>query len=97
MESGLGRGRQSQGGRLIVRGYRPGAIGRIVALHADYYHRHWSFGLFFEAKVARDLAEFLTRLDPARDGLWLALDGEEIVGSIAIDGHDADAVGAHLR
>lgn len=37
----------------LVRGHVPGAIGRVVELHGVYCHRHWGFGLFFEAKVVR--------------------------------------------
>lgn len=57
----------------IHQGYLPGAIGRIAALHAHFYHRHAGFGVAFEAKVARELAGFCERYDSARDGLWLAL------------------------
>ena len=81
----------------ITAGYRPGAIGRIAELHAVYYHRHWGFGLYFEAKVASGMAEFLSRFDPALDGFWLASPDDEIVGSIAIDAAHADSHGAHLR
>ena len=84
-------------GDSLTAGYRPGAIGRIVELHAVYYQRHWGFGLYFEAKVACGVAEFLSRFDPARDGLWLASADDEIVGSIAIDAAHADGDGAHLR
>jgi GNAT superfamily N-acetyltransferase len=81
----------------IRRGYVPGAIGRITELHGTYYHEHWGFGAFFEAKVAGELAEFTGRYDDQRDGLWTALVGGNIEGSIAIDGiHDLDR-GAHLR
>jgi GNAT superfamily N-acetyltransferase len=66
-------------------------------MHALYYHRHWSFGLYFEAKVAAGLAEFLQRFDRERDGFWLAMHGTAIVGSIAIDGLQAETEGAHLR
>ena len=48
---------------LLLTGYIPGSIGRIVELHATYYHPNWGFGLFFEAKVAKDLSEFLSRFD----------------------------------
>ena len=82
---------------IIQSGYRPGAIGRITELHAAYYHGHWNFGLYFEAKVAAGLSEFLNRFDATRDGFWLALAGDEIVGSIAIDGIHAPTEGAHLR
>jgi hypothetical protein len=45
----------------IVRGYVPGSIGRVAELHGTYYHDHWGFGLFFEAKVASELSAFLGR------------------------------------
>jgi uncharacterized protein YhfF/GNAT superfamily N-acetyltransferase len=82
-------------GPRIVPGYLPGAIGAIAALHAAFYAREHGFGIFFEAKVAADCAEFCARFDPARDGLWLLVDAGRILGSIAIDG--AGAGGAHLR
>jgi GNAT superfamily N-acetyltransferase len=81
----------------IQRGYIPGTIGRIAELHGIYYHRHWGFGAFFEAKVARELAEFIGRYDDQRDGLWTARLGEHIDGSIAIDGIHSGEEGAHLR
>lgn len=81
----------------IVHGPTPDAPGRIVELHASYYAEHWGFGPYFEAKVASSLAEFLDRYDQARDGLWLAMDGDSVEGAIAIDGSRAHAEGAHLR
>ena len=81
----------------IVNGYLPGAIGRIAELHAAYYHEHWGFGLFFESKVATELAAFLERFDEGRDGIWLARAAGRVEGSIAIDGHGASKEGAHLR
>ena len=78
-------------------GYLPGAIGKIAQLHASFYSEHSGFGVEFEAKVASELAAFCTRMDPARDGLWLAMESDEILGSIVVDGADADDKGAHLR
>ncbi|MEZ4511737.1 MAG: GNAT family N-acetyltransferase [Chloroflexota bacterium] len=81
---------------IIQRDYIPGAMGRITELHARYYHRHWGFGLYFEAKVASDLLAFMQHYQPERDGLWLAVQDGQIVGSIALDRqHSLDA--AHLR
>jgi hypothetical protein len=56
----------------IVKGYLPGSIGRVAELHGTYYHKHWGFSLFFEAKVATELSEFLGRYDEKSDGF---LDG----------------------
>ena len=81
----------------IRRGYIPGAIGRVVELHGAYYHAHWGFGAFFEAKVANGLAEFINRYDDQRDGLWTAAVNGRVEGSIAIDGAHATQEGAHLR
>ena len=81
----------------ITRGYIPGSIGRIAELHGTYYHDHWGFGRFFEAKVATELSEFLGRYDERRDGFWTALLRDRVEGSITIDGIHADKEGAHLR
>ena len=81
----------------IHRGYRPGCIGRVAELHAAYYHPLVGFGLFFESKVARELAEFCERYVEERDGLWLAVRDGRVEGSIALDGSRAGTEGAHLR
>ena len=81
----------------VEKGYIPGCIGRICELHARFYSKLVGFGLPFESKVARELAEFCTRYDDHRDGLWLAIYDGQVHGSIAIDGVHADGEGAHLR
>jgi len=81
----------------ILSGYTPGAIGKVVELHATYYAQHWGFGLFFEAMVATGLASFLSRYDERHDGFWVAAHDQRIVGSITIDGSQAAMKGAHLR
>ena len=83
--------------QVEISGYLPGAIGRVVEMHADYYHRHSGFGLFFEAKVATELAEFLGRFTEGRDGFWTLLRGNRVEGAIAIDGLKGADQGAHLR
>jgi len=81
---------------MHICGYVPGSIGRLVELHGRYYARDWRFGRSFEAKVASELGELLARLDPTRDGFWIAAEDDEIVGGIAIDGsHTREA--ARLR
>lgn len=81
----------------IEQGYVAGAIGRIVELHARYYHEAWGFGRLFEAQVAAGMGEFMGRYDDARDGLWTVSADARLEGSIAIDGQDARGAGAHLR
>jgi GNAT superfamily N-acetyltransferase len=81
----------------VEKGYIPGCIGRICELHSRYYNNLVGFGLPFESKVARELAEFCTRCDDQRDGLWLAIYDGQVHGSIAIDALHADGEGAHLR
>jgi GNAT superfamily N-acetyltransferase len=90
-------GHEQAGKARILKGYIPSSIGRITELHGAYYHDHWGFGAFFEAKVAAELGEFIARYDEKRDGLWTALLGGRIEGSIAIDGIHAGDRGAHLR
>jgi GNAT superfamily N-acetyltransferase len=92
--------RDSYGGRMrerIVSGYIPGAIGRVTELHGTYYATHWDLGLFFEAKAATELAAFLSRFEATRDGFWVALVDDRLVGSITIDGIEATTRGARLR
>jgi GNAT superfamily N-acetyltransferase len=84
----------------IQSGYLPGAIGRIAELHGRYYHREWGFGVFFEARVAKDLAAFCESFDPMHDQIWLAMLGARVEGSIVIDGGMDDLgepADAHLR
>jgi DNA-binding MarR family transcriptional regulator/RimJ/RimL family protein N-acetyltransferase len=81
----------------ISAGYRPGLIGRVAQMHADYYSRHAGFGAIFESRVASGVAEFVGRLDQPCNQIWVATLNERIVGSIAIDGQDLGHQQAHLR
>jgi len=81
----------------ITSAYVPGALGRVVEMHAIYYARHWGFGPFFEAKVAAEMAEFLNALPHQDARLWCAAASGRIVGSVAIDGRQAVRHGAQLR
>ncbi|WP_265533616.1 bifunctional helix-turn-helix transcriptional regulator/GNAT family N-acetyltransferase [Pseudomonas saponiphila] len=82
----LGEVPEAPEGWSIARGYRPGVIGRIAEMHARYYADLAGFGQPFESLVARDMAELMGRLHNPRNEVWVALRGERIVGSIAIDG-----------
>jgi len=84
--------------RLAGESPRPGALGEVVALHGRWYARHWKFGAYFEALVARDLGGFLLEFDPARDGLWIEHDDDDsVTGSVAIVGPRAPSAPARLR
>ncbi len=63
---------------------RPGDIGRIVTLHGEGYAANAeTFGLGFEAHVARTLAEFVLD-NGARGRVWLAESGRDLVGCAAM-------------
>jgi DNA-binding MarR family transcriptional regulator/GNAT superfamily N-acetyltransferase len=81
----------------IAEGYQPGIIGRTAEMHARYYARTVGFGHFFESQVASGLAEFSGRLKNPVNQLWAAMEGGNIVGSIAIDGEDLGEHTGHLR
>lgn len=81
---------------MILRaGWFPGVVGDIAALHARHYAASHGFGAVFEAKVARELGEFLAR--PARGGdFFRAVEVEgRALGSIALE-DEGDGLG-HLR
>lgn len=81
------------------RGWLPGLIGDVAALHGRYYAEHWDFGAFFEAKVAREFATYFDRYDPDRDLTLSAEEDGAIFGAITIDAGEPDFTrdGAHLR
>ena len=81
----------------ISTGYRPGLIGRIAEMHANYYASHAGFGQFFESQVATGVAEFAGRLQDARNQVWVASLQGRVVGSVTIDGQDLGHNEAHLR
>ena len=95
--SAAGQASPHGAGVSIREGYSAGCIGRIAELHARYYSQASGFGLAFEAKVARELAEFCERWQPGRDGIWLLERGGQVQGSVCIDASALHDKGAHLR
>lgn len=81
----------------IRSGYQTGLIARITQMHALFYAHHAGFGQRFESVVAGGLAEFCNRLESPRNAIWAAMDGDQVVGSVVIDGEDLGAGIAHLR
>jgi len=69
----------------INRGYRPGVVGDLVALHGRYYAREWNFDHRFETLVATEVAAFFNNYDPKRD-LFLSIEAPDgtVAASISI-------------
>jgi GNAT superfamily N-acetyltransferase len=82
---------------VVTSDYMPGALARLIEMHAHYYAREWGFGPFFEARVAAEAAAFLAALPRDDSRIWFARKSGRVVGSIAIDGRAAAEAGAHLR
>jgi GNAT superfamily N-acetyltransferase len=82
---------------VVFSGYYPGVIGKIVELHAVYYHQHWGFDVSFEAQVGRELSEFMAEFQQDKDFFSAALADGTFAGAIAIDGKSAQIDGARLR
>ncbi len=80
----------------IRAGYVPGCIGDVASLHARYYAQASGFGVYFERKVASELAEFAEGLPAAGKNMWLYVDNGRTLASIVIDG-DLATRQAHLR
>ncbi len=78
-------------------GYKSTLLGFVVTQHAQFYSKNYNFGATFETKVAAEMAEFLGRIDNARNIVFSATMGDQLVGAVSIDGEDLGHDIAHLR
>lgn len=85
------------GAAMRLEDYRPGALGRICEMQASEYALSLGFGRDFEVRVAGDMAAFLGRFEPDRDLFKIALQDDDIVGSVALDVSARPDGWAHLR
>lgn len=67
---------------IKIRPYKPGEIGYISCMHMALYQRLYHFKPVFEKYLMMGLAEFIQ--NPAGSQIWVAMDNEKMIGSIAI-------------
>jgi DNA-binding MarR family transcriptional regulator/GNAT superfamily N-acetyltransferase len=75
----------SEGNRpavYLLRQHRPGDMGWVVQRHGELYWQEYKYDERFEGLVAEIVAEFVQKLDPARERCWIAEKDGENVGSI---------------
>ena len=82
---------------LTLHQYTPEAGEKIVALHAEYYRKHWAFDERFEAQVRQELATFVDEFNGERDCLWWAARGVDFGGAIVVDGSRSGEGKARIR
>jgi DNA-binding MarR family transcriptional regulator/GNAT superfamily N-acetyltransferase len=85
----------AQAAQVQLRTHRPGDMGWVVERHGALYFREYGWNEQFEAVVAGITADFIRKLDPARERCWIAeVEGRRLGCVFLVAG---DAGGAKLR
>lgn len=72
---------------VVRRADRPGDLGWAVMAHGEVYDRQFGWNTDFEALVAKIVAEYATKHDPAREAAWIAeVDGRRAGCVFLVDG-----------
>ena len=82
---------------VIHQGYHSGVIASVAHLHATFYSENYGFGAVFERKVATEMSEFTARIDNPMNMIFSAYLGNELLGSVSLDGEDLEKGVCHLR
>lgn len=70
---------QDQKQAVVRRADRPGDLGWVVMAHGDSYHQQFGWDTDFEVLVAKIVADYGAKHDPAREAAWIAeLDGRRV-------------------
>jgi DNA-binding MarR family transcriptional regulator/GNAT superfamily N-acetyltransferase len=81
----------------VQQGYRSGVIASVTQLHASFYSENYGFGAVFERKVATEMSEFMGRIDNPMNTTFSAYIGDDLLGSVSVDGEDLGEGASHLR
>jgi DNA-binding MarR family transcriptional regulator/GNAT superfamily N-acetyltransferase len=76
-------------GGVVIRPFRGGDLGWVLARHGSLYGEAYGFDRAFERLVAQIVAEFLARYDAEREACWIAeIDGEPVGSIMLVDAGD---------